>query len=1421
MLNVLKRFVQEPAAEPIPPEELPGYTLTPESMLHEMLSRLLNTLPPKERHALLVASLSPLFDLPLFADLTQQEVDEADLLLDSLLSFSFLSRDPDGMVSLDPLHRSIFQTLFIEQDRPGYLAANGRIALYWENKRTPRSAQSGTQWHITHLLLAGSQKADPTEVAGISLLLRTYTLLYNRADSYQIESLLTGCESILPALVRLETPWLIYFRDLLSLLWARLAQLQQDWPAVEKRLTPVMSRTDITPELAPYLMRTHGDYLVHIKDFVGAINVYHATLKRIDTEIVQRKLIYHAGREWEVLEAERGAALVGLGDAAYGLAIDSRGDHITRISRRKRGVVGRWLATLFSLPIILYLFGAFGIRVFHPRFWVAVGGEDWLILRLFGSAYKWYQKAAPVLKRYGTPRDLVLLTEKEGHLFLRLGDWRPAIERFERLLREEIAPLSDYHRAVITLGLAEAHLRRGEPGRAFLLLNRTLPVFKRYGDNYQKTRANALIGEAGFQIGRYPEALSALDNSLRGFEGEENWVAATNLVEYLQLMLAKITMSDPMRWRAQNLIDSLLKRAYTVQFIHPGLNRLWISALTVSALYVMILPLLILNMVESIEIESRFSFLPAPLFDFDSSYRPEIGQSIIDSLGVSSFISTEITLLGGLAVLMTLGLGLLWLIVGFLFIRFTPTESIQEERVDRVVTLDLAGISLGSLSQPLETHHRMRWDEVERLVSAGLAFIPKLPIYASSFGILSKDARLVVRAQTNWYSSLRERVFRTVDAPRTFLDRVIVTDSWMFIYIWGVSIQLFYLTAALLDRDRLLVERFDLPYRLIDLYPFSLILLLLPPLSWLVTTRWRHRIVLRPRSFWPWSLLICGVVLTSFQFLTAFRPTLTVPDIYPPIIALVMSLAGGLFVWRAREKGHAVYSLFVRLLVCIGMLGMVGGNSYRLWRDGSAYHYLVVAKSHHRTALEQTDPIQKEGFYRLAGRYYALARFQANRPNDLLGEWSVTHNRFGLPRPQHFVSIQALQGEAVIEAQAGGYTVANQKFNRLLLLVPDPDFQSDLYRWIGTVKENEEWVLRREGYRFDDPLTLEFNSQSAFERALTTDPKQAEIYFYQAVAAHVRGQYTTAFDFYEKALRYSPWAPNPSLLQAQTDIGVAWLRFEAEQFATAMLLFDRAMQLIESLPEDERNRTAVLEAERDAHLGIAYTAYLIGQYNLAERALQMVERLNLDLDLEVNREDVDVMIAFAAIHWRSGIHAVDRTTGQDVCRLEEADLETKREARAHYLTAIDYYEDALRSVEGGELGEKSDRLEDLYRSRAAVHLLLSHCPGEVFDSRVSAGIFSLSQAIALAPENRFYYQLRANYHFIRWENRAQYAGQEPINFESVLNRAWDDAIRALTFDQEDRSSQRLLDRIEQEIVTYYGADALDTRYDNLKRNAIP
>ena len=1416
MLDALKRFVQEPAAEPIPQHELLGYSLTPESILQEMLSRLLDTLPPKERFALLVASTPVLFDLTLFADLTQQEVEEAERLLEHLLSLSFFSPGPNGEVTIDPLHRSILQTLFIEQDRAGYLAANGRTALYWENHQPFLSPQSCKQWHIIHLLLAGSQTADPTEVTGISLLLRTYTQLYNQTDSYQIESLLTGCESILPALVQLETPWLNYFRDLLNLLWARLAQMQQDWATVEQRLTPVMTRKDITPEIAPYLMRTHGDYLVHTKDFVGAINVYHATLKRIDTEIVQRKLIYHAGREWEVLEAERGAALVGLGDAAYGLAIDSRGDHITRISRRKRGVVGRWLATLFSLPIILYLFGAFGIRVFHPRFWVAVGGEDWLILRLFGTAYKWYQKAVPVLERYGTPRDLVLLIEKEGHLFLRLGDWQQAIERFEQVLREEIAPLSDYHRAVISLGLAEAHLRRGEPGRAFLLLNRALPVFKRYGDNYQMTRANALIGEAGFQIGRYPEALSALDNSLRGFEAEENWVAATNLVEYLQLMLAKITMSDPMRLRAQTLIDSLLKRAYTVQFIHPGLNRLWISALSVSALYVMILPLLILSMVESIELRSVFSFQPAPLFDFDGSYQAEIGQSLVDSLGVTSLISTEINLLAGLALLMTLGLGLLWLIVGFLFIRFTPTESIQEERVDRVVTLDLSGISLGSLAEPLETHHRMRWDEVERLVSAGLAFIPKLPIYASSFGILSKDARLVIRAQTNWYSSLRERIFRTVDAPRTFLDRVLITDSWMFVYIWGISVQLFYLTVALLDSDRLLVERFNLPYRLIDLYPFALILLLLPPLSWLVTIRWRHRIVLRPRSFWPWSLLICGVVVTSFQLLTAFRPALTVPDIYPPIIALVMTLGGGLFVWRAREAGRSVYSLFVRLLVCIGMLGLVAGNSYRLWRDVSAYHYLVVAKSVHRTAIEQTDPIQAEGFYRLAGRYYARAGFRSNQPNDLLGEWAVTQNRFGLPRPEHFVSIQALQGEAMIAAQAGGYTVANKKLNRLLLLVPDPTYQTELYRWIGTVKENEEWALRRQGYRYEDALALEFNSQNAFERALATDPRQAETQLYQAVAAHVRGQYSTAFEFYDNALRYSPWAPTPSLLQAQADIGVAWLRFEAEQYATAMLLFDRAVQLIDDLPDDERKRPAALQAARDAHLGIAYTAYLIGQYDLAERALQTVERLNLDLDFGVGREDVDVMIAFAAVNWRSGIHAVDPTTGQDVCRLEAADLETKREARAHYLTAINYYEDALKLVEGGELGENPGRLEDLYRGRAAVHLLLSHCPGEVFDSRVSAGIFSLSQAIALAPENRFYYQLRANYHFIRWENRAQYAGQEPVNFESVLNRAWDDAIRALAFDQEDRSSQRLLDRIEQEMVTFYGADALDQRYDTLE-----
>ena len=1305
--------------------------------------------------------------------------EESEAMLARLLTLSFVDQNGSDRYSMHARHRKILQAEFISKNRDGFIQLHQKAASYWM-ENSLRYPQEYMQRWVFHGLMAGANEEDPTEVAGLAALLRTFQTLTNRRNLFLIESLLAVAASARPLLAHLDIAWLGYFDDVMSLLQARLAQLEEDWDTCAERLKAILGRKDVTPEIAPYVMRTHGDWLVQQRDFAGAIDIYKKTLERIDKEIVQRKLVYHVGREWEVLEAERAMTMIALGDAHFGLAKEKRGDHRTRMTNRKRGVVGRWLAALASLPIIIFLSFYFGIRVFRPRFWIAIGGEDWMILKLMGVAYHWYEKGKPTLIRYTSPKEQVMAFERQADLFLALGDWPRSIELYEMLRREEIAPLSDYHHGVIGIGLAESYLRMRQPGRAYGLLIEILPVFERFTDLHAQIQTKALLGEAGLQIGKYQEAISNLAMSVRGFEAQQDWVSATNLVEYIQLTIKKLPVDDLIRVRAQSLIDSLLKRAYPVHFIHPGLNRLWLSFMAGTAFFFLILPLTIVNISETIGVVLQIGFQPEMLFDLDLNFAANIQSGLTESIALGSLLSTNIDLRVAEALLLSAGFFLLLLIFGLIFIQFTPIRSIQESEIGEMVLLDETGIAHIQHGNKIE----IKWTEVTDLVSAGLSIFPKLNVYASSFGVLSEKKRIVVRAQTDWYRSLHRRIFNSIKAPQTRLDHILLLDPWLPVYLLGAGFQIIFMISAYFAHDSVTKEFYGFSYRLVDMYPYFSVLLLVPPLSWLITIRWRHRYLLRPHSFWPFSLLISGGVITIVQILTTFRPLLTIPDIYLPMIAIATTIGGFTFIWWAKDQNRPVYSLLIKGFTLLVALVILGVNGYRIGRDVSAYHYLVQAKSVHRSATNQSDAAVAAGYYTLARDNYVRAYYIVNLPVDFLGEESAIEIGLGLPQVENMVAVQALQGIAATSAELDGYRVAISNYEKVDRLLDETGFEALVQSWIAAIKESEEWSIRRGEYLYDDALLAEFNGPATYADAVALNADWSEIYFNQGAAYHIRGDLGSAFAAYDQALNASPLFQFRPVAQARAYLGLAWVRFESGQYASAMLLFERAIQILEKADDQESRAVAPILA--DAYTGLGYTAYQIGQYDLAERAF-----LNV-LSVRDGEPDLRTSVALATVNWRLGIHSVQPLVGQDVCALEQIDVEAKRRARRYYWAAIDHLDTALNAdvlTDGTEA--------ELYRTRAGIHLLLGNCPEEVFDSQIRLGIFILSQAIQLDTEKTgAYYLLRANYRKIRWENRTLYTGSESVDFRQVLLDAYADVEQAIALEPLDARALDLKREIE-------------------------
>lgn len=1274
------------------------------------LEKILQSVHPLMAEAIYLAALPHWYDQALFAAIRATDDGRDEGLIERLTRYSFIMRwddEGDGSVTyaMRSEERRLTQRYWIMKNPDAYRVAQQRALAYWQANPDPNPfAQAQNQ--LYHQLFVDQRAAT-------DLLVDRFRAYHNERQLAAIERLLDTADEARFYLALLNEAPIADLEILLLHLRARLAQLRGDWAESRKSLQTLRGKADLPPQLQPYITRAYGYTLAHDGDFVGAIAEYEKALTQFKE---QATAVTTAGlADSDTLQADQAQTMIALGDAYVGLATAVRGPVETG-----DGLLGglrplrTLLAFIVSLPLVVYLSMYLGWRVWHPDFWPTLLGLDWIIARLFAIGARYYQRADPLLEQYGDPGEGVAADEKLAYLYLAMGDARLAQLQFDRLLQETEAPLGEYRQAAVRVGLGQAWLRQGEMVQARQQLEKALPVLPQYEDRTLEATARAALAEASFVAG--PEkAIGQFDQSARIAADQGDWVAATNTLERMAALAAVENVAESVRQQATAVSQNLPHRHYTARYRHPALVYFQRLTLLLMPLVLLLMPLLVIRLDSRSTLTPAIQFKAAPIFDPSQVVSSQLSQgvttaNVVSASNASVIIWLAVALLAGY-VLLSLGLGLLLIVL-------TPLHTVQERGQSAAVRLDEAGICLGA-SAPLA------WDEVTEFVSGDVRLWQRPLPHESAFALVTPDDRLIVRGSTNWYAALRQRVEQKLpaSATKTELDSAILNSkAGRFYLASGVILGILGLLAWLAPQP-LWWDIPGLPYSLADLYPYLYLGLIAVPAWWVAIRPLQTQLHLEPDSRLPWWLLGAGLLLALFQGVTLFRPLLTSANLYPPLLSLILLIGGSWAVWRVQEKGQPVYDVKVRwgTAVVAALVGLL--MALLLLRETAAYHYLIVGNARRDRAQLVEDDAEKEVL--LTGAVDAYSQAIKIGATRILGidVRAATNIPLGIPEPQSFTWLAALNNRAALQVQLGQYAEAIGSYN---VIIEYSDRPADAYAWRAIARQSWSTIDTGEG----ELATAENQYELAladFEKAIELDPRRADYYLWRAVAYQALDDATRAEDDYRWALAQTEPPVIPLTLQQRERAfsGLGWIRYKQEDFAIAKIFFERATQ---ANPD-----------EAGAWIGLGYASYSLGLYADAAVAWERA--------FELAPDDPTVLISLGTLHWKLG----GRTDDAAAKCIE-------------YSTSADYF-----SRSTTQPGQDDKAVAFTFRTLGQVQSLLNGCPDFTDPHPYQLTINSYDEALRLDPDNVDYYQKRGRWEYALWLQLPDTPQNEHLLYDSLTD----------------------------------------------------
>ena len=1290
----------------------------------QLLDTLITKVHPLLGEALNLACVPHGFNAELMKALRARDDGRDEKLVERLARFSFV-REVENMGGDGPRYavmaaeREVILRRWIASDAQAFVETHRRTLAFREANPNPDPVIQA-QSRLYHMLVIDGP-------AGIEFLARMFSQYTDERRLAATERLIATASEIQPYLAALGVPWQAELDYWVRYLRARSVQLRGGAANTLPELKALREDPQLppSPALVGRVARAYGRALADKGMYVEAMEQYKIAL---DTFRKQPKS-----------EAEQGYTMLNLGDAYVDLAVSARGqrDFIPpKISGWRD-----WLALLatqfISLPLILYLIASIGIRL-NPRVWTMMLGQDWIIARLFSTARGWYRRADGLLSPLGQAADPIQADEKLAQLYVTMGDAGHALPIFQRLLAEQEAPLSEYRRARVRIGLGQALLRLDRLQAGLEHLEAALPVTAAYADAHLEAQVRGLIAEAYLRLGRYADALPQYDQAMRLYQKQDDIIGATEMAERLQILEQNKRLTAEAREAATSTTRLLSRRHYPWRFQHPVLLIFRRVVLTLPAALIFLIPLVTTRVEIGSFSLANVNFYASPLLENDTNYSPSLTQSI--TARVETVFEVQPALL--LALGLTLFCMFDYAVLGWVIIATTSLRTVQEAQAE-AVRLDMQGLAAG-LGERL---HLIPWPDIRRIYKADVRYLGRLVRDNSATVVITPTERVTLRGHVAWYSSLCARVegmanFLAKEARVIDLSFDVIRSPMGALYLLGALGLTLFTVIGRFAPGLMTVTLPGLIYAPADLYPYLQLGLFIPPLWWFIVQPIRVHLRLNPRSALLWWVGGAAAAASAFPVGAILRPWFLVADIFPALI-LLAALGAVLAALWITDEPQPVYPLSLRAAAAAVILAAGALNFYRIGQDVSTYHKLVVGNHWRGEGLMA----QARGDEAQAARWFTAA---LDAYNPVL-EFSPSHAR-------------TLTNRAAIEAELGQYEAAIADYTQALALsaLPDRAYASRAIAytgWAGTLPDSDSAKQKLAA------------AQEDFNAAIRAAPDNANYYLLRGVTYHRLGELEKALDDYDHALTL-----NASNAQALT--GQGWVFFEqADQLSqeAANAAGDVQKQLQDKSQEAFRRalQSFQVAARFDPNSAPVWLAAGYAHFRLKEfdQTLAAWERA-----VALAPADSVMLISRGTAHWR-----LASPGGGDRCASAEATDAEKAEAARQLSLAIGDFNRALAL-----------RPEDAftYRTRAQVEYLLRLCPGYDFKEQLYKAVASYGEAVELAPENFLYWQFKARLEYVLglhiFANEVENEGKAL----QILDHAIADIKQAFALDPLDPENKR-------------------------------
>ncbi|MCB8945304.1 MAG: tetratricopeptide repeat protein [Ardenticatenaceae bacterium] len=1316
----------------------------PQDPAAQLLYQMLEDTHPKMVEALYQASISPWYDLPFFTAVRAEDDGRNEALLPRLTRYSFIiplqSNNGHTIYSVRPDERDWLQRHWIASNPQDFQATHQRAYTYRHTHPDPANPDAHAQNELYHLFFADF-------AAAADRLTDLFRIYFTDRRLTAMERLLTTADEARTYLELLQHPGLHDLDNLLLHLNTRLSQLRGYWRESIEPLRRLLEDPKLSHDLAPYVVRAYGLALCQIDQHVEAIE----QLKFALTEFEQRTQTADHPR---ILQAEQGYTMIALGDAYIGLAAQARGisQDMTVPTFGRFHILSDFFNFFISLPLVFYLTFYLGYRVWLPQFWPIYKDLDWIIARLFATAARYYKKADPLLEaesaqaqqanqagtinlEYLPRQEGVFADEKLAYLYMQMGAYREARQLFDYLLSEQEAPLGEYRRASIRVGLAHTLVQLNENNLARTELERAMTVLEFYEEPELQAIARAVLGQAMLETSSQtadPEATTTaaiyhLYEAMQLHQAQGHWIKATEVSEYLLAIThdSAYSLTADQKEDAQQTAETLSKRHYPMPYrnrVTTLFRRFVLVLLAVIVFFLM--PMSTIKLDIGTSTVPQITFQASPLLDpSNADFTPDLMQGVT-ALNLAQPPNPDV--LVTLGIQLVLGYLLISTSLGLLAMSFTPLRQVQKAGQAQVMRLDAQGIRVGQGW----TQSSINWSDATRYIQADVRLLQNwLP--DSSYSVLQAGPRSIfIGGSTAWYASLRNRIARQLPpaTEQIHLSHTLIR-SRMGICILITSLILFTIALMGTFAPQIVPQDWLGPYSLADLYPYVYLGFFIPMIWWYIYQplhkRWRIEPATTP-IYWAGGI---GLLLAILRLSTRFRPWFTIPDIYPDLLITGLLLATAIIIWNARDYqkvlvrpnwlrlGSAVFAGILSLFMVAHLIQVV-----------LAYHHLIRGNYYQTLALEEPETAAHEADSLAA--YKLSLDITETKLLGLLDTHTPSRTAVGIPRPSQFIWQQAKNGRAAMASQAGDYATAVADYTELLQVTNDAAsvYVSRAIAYQGLAVSSETAVPDNGSLNTQEDFNIK--ALADYNSAIQLDDENANYYLWRGVAYHSLGNIDQAQLDYEAALditEATDTTPLNETGQSQALTGLGWIEYSKGNYERSLDYFEDAS----SLDPDSAA----------APVGQGYAHYSLRQYDEALDTWQTA--VSLDPNNPIT------YISLGTLYWRVGTLGsnYNKLSGTDRCAQDFLTDEQKTASAQQLETSIDNFEQSL-----AQPNQTDNERAFTYRTIAQVQSLLKDCPGYEAAAVLQNVVANYQNAIQLDPANAAYWHNKARFAYSVWRS---------------------------------------------------------------------